>query len=592
MKFRTKTILGIAVIEVALLAVLITHTLSMMRDVAGRELNARAESTASLLAATAKDAVLSYDLATLRAFVAEVMTQPDVLFVAVADAAGRPLGFAHRHGVDRPAQVSLQAMSAIADDAILSSAEVAEGGVSYGNIVLGLSPSVAKAMFAEARRSALLIAGIEVLLVALFSWLLGTYLTRNLYALRDGAGAIATGDLSHRIPSKGHDEMAETIAMFNQMAQALHDLNVYRDVVLSSTFDCVFVLDKSLVIESVNHNVVRQLGFPEHEVLGRRLDTLLSDFRLPEATAVPLTEMPVDRQFEARVQCADGGYKDVEIAIASCEVPNTTIRYTAYVRDISERRAHERMRSEFLSTVSHELRTPVTAIVGALGLVLDDAFREKTPTKDLVDVVAIAHRNGHRLSSLINDLLDLQKINAGKMRYHLESLDVGTLLTQISEEMAPNATRAGVRLVHESGASAQVVRVDRGRLVQAVVNLVANAIKYSPKEGEVRLGSTSDGHDVIISVQDHGPGIPEVFHDRIFDAFTQADASDTRAYAGTGLGLTISQKIITAMRGRIWFETSASGTTFFIALPLTESSILPDSMVAGLSSPRIAPPQN
>jgi PAS domain S-box-containing protein len=234
--------------------------------------------------------------------------------------------------------------------------------------------------------------------------------------------------------------------------------------------------------------------------------------------------------------------------------------------DVTELKRIDRMKSEFVSTVSHELRTPLTSIRGSLGLIsggVAGVLPEAAQT-----LVAIASNNCERLIRLVNDILDIEKIESGRMRLDLQVVDLGPLLVQVlaANENHGGGRKADFRLHRPEGALR--VRVDSDRLVQVITNLLSNAMKFSPPGLPVEVRVLRAGSRLRVEVRDHGPGIPEEFRKRIFQKFSQADASDTRQKGGTGLGLNISRAIIERLGGSIGFDTEAGvGATFHFELP-------------------------
>ncbi|MBU0816484.1 MAG: PAS domain-containing protein, partial [Gammaproteobacteria bacterium] len=213
--------------------------------------------------------------------------------------------------------------------------------------------------------------------------------------------------------------------------------------------------------------------------------------------------------------------------------------------DITERKRLDAMKGEFVSTVSHELRTPLTSISGALGLVCGGALGPVTEqTQAMLD---IAYKNSQRLTHLINDLLDMEKLVAGKMRFELQTQEVMPLVEQAVESMRSYAQQHQVELVIRQRADGAKVRVDASRLQQVLSNFLSNAAKFSPVGGTVEISVRGERDVVRVEVQDRGPGIPAEFRKRIFQKFSQADSSDTRQKGGTGLGLAISKELIERM---------------------------------------------
>lgn len=245
--------------------------------------------------------------------------------------------------------------------------------------------------------------------------------------------------------------------------------------------------------------------------------------------------------------------------------------FIAQIQDITGRKEMDRMKSEFISIVSHELRTPLTSIRGALGLI------EGTMTKDLPErvryLIGIAHKNSERLILLINDILDLDKISAGKMRFDAKDESLLYLVAHGIEENASYGQKYHVKFSADNISPDIFVHVDPDRWQQVFSNLLSNAAKFSPQNSEVKIYSIVQNGFVKLCVEDKGAGIPEEFHSRIFEKFSQADSSLTRTKGGSGLGLNISKQIIEAMNGRIGFEsTLGQGTVFWIELPLAKTN--------------------
>lgn len=238
---------------------------------------------------------------------------------------------------------------------------------------------------------------------------------------------------------------------------------------------------------------------------------------------------------------------------------------TGFSRDITERKEIDRMKNEFVSMVSHELRTPLTSIRGALGLVTSgkiEALSDKT--KGLLD---IANNNCLRLINLINDILDIEKIEAGKMDFEIETLELMSLVEQSIQSNIQFAQKFGVGLKLENTLEKILIRVDSNRLIQVLTNLLSNAIKFSKANANVKVSVTDLNKYVRVSVTNYGSEIPKEFKNRIFQKFAQADSSDTRKKGGTGLGLSISKAIIEKMGGHINFTSENNETTFYFDLP-------------------------
>ncbi|MCW9045822.1 MAG: HAMP domain-containing histidine kinase, partial [Alphaproteobacteria bacterium] len=243
------------------------------------------------------------------------------------------------------------------------------------------------------------------------------------------------------------------------------------------------------------------------------------------------------------------------------------ITLTSTVQDITDRKKIDQMKNEFISTVNHELRTPLTSIHGSLGLLKGNVAGE-LPEK-AKGMITIAYRNSDRLISLINDLLDIEKIATGKMDFHLEQSDLSELMTKTVEANQSYAEQFGTKIVVTSNLEKAVATIDPRRVEQVIANLLSNASKFSPEGKDIEIALSKEGNKYRIAVTDYGPGVPEEFRGHIFNRFTQVDSTDTRQKGGTGLGLAICKEIITQMGGQIDYRNrDEGGATFWFGLPV------------------------
>ncbi|MBT9288386.1 PAS domain S-box protein [Prosthecodimorpha staleyi] len=235
--------------------------------------------------------------------------------------------------------------------------------------------------------------------------------------------------------------------------------------------------------------------------------------------------------------------------------------------DITGRKEIDQLKGEFISTVSHELRTPLTSIRGSLGLVLGTMVNA-LPAR-AAQLVEIAHKNSERLLPLINDILDLDKLSSGLMRFDMERLEIAALVEQAAASTKVLMEHHSLTLRQRVTVTGAPVIVDAGRFIQVLTNLLSNAAKFSPRDATVEIAVERRGSLIRVSVSDQGPGIPDEFRSRIFTRFSQADSAITRKKGGSGLGLHISKQLIERMDGSIGFESEVErGTTFWIDLPL------------------------
>ncbi|MDP2713780.1 PAS domain S-box protein [Rheinheimera sp.] len=335
---------------------------------------------------------------------------------------------------------------------------------------------------------------------------------------------------------------------------------------LSQNLMCI--TNRAGYFERVNKAFSTLLGYSEQDLLLTPYAELLhpDDIATTSAEVQRLEHGAMSLGFINRLRHKNGHY--ISLEWFTTPDPDTGKLY-ATAQDITGRQRLEQMKSEFVSTVSHELRTPLTAIRGALGLVLSERLAPlAAPHQHLLK---LANDNSQRLSFLINDLLDIEKLADGKMQFTPEVVSVKSLVEQA---IAENQTYALEKQVAIDSDVAQLshdvlLRLDRFRFLQVMANLLSNAIKFSPAAGLVEVEVKLSADYVRISVQDNGPGIAAEFTPHIFKRFSQADASDSRAKGGTGLGLALSKELVEAMQGQIGFASVAGqGALFFIEFPL------------------------
>jgi PAS domain S-box-containing protein len=348
----------------------------------------------------------------------------------------------------------------------------------------------------------------------------------------------------------------------------------YRGLVETAS-DLIYTVDRRGYFTYVNPVLVRTTGYAADELLAMRPMQLVRRDRRAGVRAFYATqvrERTPATYFQFPIITREGR----EIWIGQ----NHTLLMDgervagaqALARDITRQREVERLKDEFLSVVSHELRTPLTAIRGSLGLLASGklgALEERGQR-----MLAIAAQNTDRLVRLINDLLDIEKIESGTATMERRALDAGSLVRDAAEVMGAMASEAGVRLVVE--AEPAPVFADPDRLVQVVTNLVSNAIKYSPPGSAITLTVRPRGGEAVVRVSDTGRGIPAGRLEAIFERFEQVDSSDARDKGGTGLGLPIARTIVEQHGGRMWAESEwGRGSTFTFTLPLAGAEAAP-----------------
>ena len=359
----------------------------------------------------------------------------------------------------------------------------------------------------------------------------------------------------------------------------VRDLTLSRELALErkrstamirSSSDAILTKDLNGIITSWNPGATRLFGYTDEEAVGRPM-TMLFPAEMVDDEQVILRRIrrgEVVDHFETIRLRKDGTKVQVSVTVSPItDDQGNIIGASKIARDITAQKRVQRMQSEFVSTVSHELRTPLTSIRGALGI-LSGRFASALPDKAR-RLLAMAERNSERLTLLINDILDLEKIESEQMAFDFQRTDMVALARQAIESNEGFCSRhdAVLRLEVLHGITAAPIWGDPHRLAQVFANFISNAAKFSPPGGEVLVTVALDGDRVRGGVRDSGPGIPESFRPRIFQRFSQADSSDTREKGGTGLGLSICQAIIRRHDGVIDYDTAPeTGTEFHFHL--------------------------
>lgn len=346
---------------------------------------------------------------------------------------------------------------------------------------------------------------------------------------------------------------------------------ILLNTILDNISDAILTIDARGIIHTVNRTVESMFGYSASELIGSNVNILMGEpyhdmhdsYMANYLTTGQAKVIGKSRELEA--QRKNGETFEIELFVHDIGVDREH-RFLGIIRDISERKHMDRMKSEFVSTVSHELRTPLTSIKGALGMI-NSGILGVLPDK-AKRMVELAHNNTERLVLLVNDLLDMEKIQAGKIDLKMDKVNLTAI---VKESITMNQTYASnlkVSLVLEDNPAPCFVVADSNRMLQVMANLISNAAKYSPVNDVVKIKILLDDCFVKVSVSDNGLGIPVEYHNKIFQKFSQLDASDSRQKGGTGLGLNITKAIVEHHGGQISFVSEVNkGTTFFFTLP-------------------------
>ena len=398
---------------------------------------------------------------------------------------------------------------------------------------------------------------------------------------------------------RANTELVREISDRKQTKASLERLSRQSELILNSAGEGIYGLNSQGKLTFINPAAARMLGYQVEElivsIVNQNLDNyptyIFSEFprksgdklmhnilnhSKPDGNSYSWDENPIcDTLKTGAVQHItgdifyhhDGTKFPVEYVSTPIREQGKIVGAVVIFKDITERQIVERMKNEFVSVVSHELRTPLTSIRSALGLLTHGSLKNQ-PAKSQ-RMLEIAFDNTNRLVRLINDILDIERINSGKVTMEKQICNAAELMTQAVNEMQAMAEKAEINLILLPVETQ--LRADPDRIIQTLTNLLSNAIKFSPPRSTIYLSAKLQDSQIIFQVTDQGRGIPEDKLETIFGRFQQVDASNSRNQGGTGLGLAICRSIIQQHGGRIWVESNlGSGSTFYFTLPITQ----------------------
>lgn len=412
----------------------------------------------------------------------------------------------------------------------------------------------------------LLAAGVAIVLTTIFAFFLSTRITSPLRKMREAAFEVARGKFDTKVPILTHDEIGELATAFNQMGRQLKfNMNALSQEkeqltsILSSMADGVitFNRDGTILITNPPAELFLRYWYYEQGLASENTDAVPSE-------VMELFQLAVNTEKEQIGEITAQGR--TWVIIVSPLYNKRFIRgAVAVVRDMTEERKLDKLREDFIANVSHELRTPISMMQGYSEAIVDDIAQTDEEKKEMAKII---YDESLRMGRLVNELLDLARMEAGHILLNLESIEIEPYLNRIIHKFHGLAKEKGIDLSLKLDAEEQFFRFDPDRIEQVLTNLIDNAIRHVPDSATVVISGRTDERGLYFEVSDQGPGIPEEDLPFLFERFYKADKSRTRGVSGTGLGLAIAKNIIDAHRGNIAVKSKlGQGTTFSFFIP-------------------------
>ncbi len=437
---------------------------------------------------------------------------------------------------------------------------------------------------ANAILSTVAVAGLALAAALAFSLILSARIARPLKLLMDASRSIAGGDYTVEVPVRTGDELGHLAGEFNSMARQLsryHEMNIDRivsekqkgEAILASIEDGVVVLDNELAVTGINPAARRILDLTTEEAMGMHCSDLLPENRACERIRQSLspTEAGRPRDEDPIVTLARGNetrhYLFSVTAIRSRKqgVSGTVL----LLKDVTRLKEVERLKREFIMAASHELRTPLTGLSMSIDLLMERA--EPALAEKDRELLHAAHEEVHRLSSMVNDLLDLSRMETGSIALEFRGVEVPGLVEHVRSLFRSQLANRSVELSAQVPERLPKIRADANKITWVLSNLVSNALRYVKEGGHLTVAARAAGDQVRLSVKDDGPGIPPEDQARIFEKFAQVEGRES---GGSGLGLAICREIVRAHGGTIWVESEpGQGATFLFTIPVAHEEI-------------------
>ena len=452
-----------------------------------------------------------------------------------------------------------------------------EEGTLIGICRVALPMEAVNTAIGNLRRMALIASVAGLILTIVFSVFSTGAITKPIQKLTQMTQSLAAGNINSRVPIDSRNELGQLSQNFNLMADTIQEQideiseeHRRSATILTNMGEGVLLVNGASEITYANPTAISMLALPD-AYMGK---ALIEINRIPELQALLKKAEETETIAFAEIQLGNLREPEAEITVVPVSAGQ---EYVIVIHDVTKERQLERIRADFVANVSHELRTPLTTIRGyAETLLSEDSVRTKTGEQFIVKIL----NHSARLTRLVSDLLELSRLELGEVELKRAPCHLNTFYEPLLDVFEPLLEESGLVLKWEIPEKLQKVNVDQQLFMQIFVNLIDNAIKYTPDGGEITVsaelcpreeteGSNTVSDEIILSVKDTGIGIPMESQPRVFERFYRVDEGRAREMGGTGLGLAIVKHIVLSHNGKIWLEsTLGQGSIFYVAVPL------------------------
>lgn len=604
-KLFQKTLLGIIFLFAIIFVTISVFSGWHLYNNLSEEYKSKGTAIASSIASSSAETILNLDSATVQAMIDQFLEIEGVSYVFVVDSTGeiishtfiptipeeiKTLSQIHKNGIK---DVTIEGIGDFSD--IVS--PITEGAVGYVHVGMNKN-NINQKMWAVLGKQLTLLSLIFIFSV-LLAYFMVNRISQPLNQLTEYAKKLLAHDFDAKVDIKSKDEigllantmqsMANNInEVFDRYEFALKDAVVelqdtlaYLTTIIDNMADGLIVVDKDGVINHINPAASEMFGKAEFEMIGKNVNILGQELDKLVKKSLNTEEIVSNEINLVNERVGKAVAKSIKKEYFSEESEAKGILGSVIlIRDITQEKEVDRLKTEFITVVSHELRTPLTSILGFIEIINKKFTENILPHLNMSDsklskIVNKINKNfkiilseGERITALINDVLDISKLESGKVIWNFKEISIEEVITDAYKALSSLFEQKGIPCYIEIQPSLPAINADRERLIQVVINLLSNALKFTEK-GYVKCKTELNTDELLVSVEDTGIGIPEEEKERIFEKFKQVGDLIRGKPKGTGLGLAISKQIVEAHGGKIWVESQlGKGSTFYFTIPL------------------------